>query len=427
MRLETLMNDSHEELTHSGVNGERMARRLYELSKIGLTEDGGSNRISFTKEEKEAKNLAKLWMEEAGLTVKEDGAGNVIGRLEGASSKAVVMSGSHLDSVPNGGHFDGPLGVLAAIEVAQAWKDTDFVPEKSYEVVVFTDEEGARFNSGLTGSRAITGTLDPDEKRTLTDADGKLFEDVMQENGLSLSSIKEAARDFTDVDAFVEVHIEQGKKLEKEDLPVGVVQGIAGPSWLDVTFTGAAGHAGNTPMDDRTDALVAAGIFIAEIEKLPSRFSPSAVATVGKVNVKPNGVNVIAGEVQMTVDVRDIHEDTRNSLQEAIFAKACEIAEERNIEVTTKEIMSAPPVKVTEEMQQKAAAAVQKAVDREPYFLPSGAGHDAMIMGKKTSIAMLFTRSRDGISHNPAEWSSLNDCVHTVHALKHLLEDLCAT
>nr|WP_246056197.1 Zn-dependent hydrolase [Alteribacter natronophilus] len=426
MRFESLIEDYNEALTHTGVNGERLARRLYELSKIGLTKDGGSNRISFTKEEQEAKNLAKVWMQEAGLTVKEDGAGNVIGRLEGASSKAVVMSGSHLDSVPNGGHFDGPLGVLAAIEVAQAWKDTDFVPEKSYEVVVFSDEEGARFNSGLTGSQALAGTFDPSEKKKLTDSDGKSFEDVMKENGLSLSSLQSAARDFSDVDAFVEVHIEQGKKLEKENLPVGVVQGIAGPSWLDVTFTGAAGHAGNTPMDDRADALVAAGLLIAEIEKLPSQFSSSAVATVGKLNVTPNGVNVIPGEVQMSVDVRDIHEDKRNALKEAIIAKACEIAEERSIKVETKETLSVPPINVTEKMQQKAAAAVRKVVNREPYFLPSGAGHDAMMIGKKTPIAMLFTRSRDGISHNPAEWSSLNDCVHTVHALKHLLEDLCA-
>ncbi|WP_280770678.1 Zn-dependent hydrolase [Salipaludibacillus daqingensis] len=423
---QTLMESYQSELSYSGVDGSRLAKRLHELSRIGLTEDDGCNRISFTKEEQQAKDLVKKWMEEAGLHVNQDGAGNVIGRIEGVSSTTTIMSGSHLDSVPNGGHFDGPLGVLSALEVVQAWKDTGYTPEKSYEVVVFTDEEGARFKSGLTGSQAMTGTFDLSQKQTLFDSEGQSFEEVLAQNNLSLATLKEAKRDFSSIEAFVEVHIEQGKRLEKEDLPVGVVQGIAGPSWVDVSFYGSAGHAGNTPMNDRQDALIAASHFITEIEKLPSKVSESAVATVGKLFVKPNGINVIPGEVQLTVDIRDIHEDTRDQLREDIFAKGKQIAAERNVQVELTEIMSTPPVKVKEEMQQKAAKAMEKSLNKKPYFLPSGAGHDAMIIGGQTDIAMLFTRSKDGVSHNPAEWSSLDDCVQTVHVLKNLLEELCS-
>ncbi|SDO38924.1 Zn-dependent hydrolase [Alkalicoccus daliensis] len=421
-----LMNSYDKSLSHSGVSGERLAKRLHAVSRIGLTGDDGSRRIAFSPEEQQAKDLVKDWMKKAGLQVTQDGAGNVIGRIEGKSSTATVMSGSHLDSVPNGGHFDGPLGVLAALEVAQSWKDENIVPEKSYEVIVFTDEEGARFNSGLTGSQAMTGEWTEEEKQNLRDENGLTFEQVLEENQLSLQTFREAKRSFDNIEAFVEVHIEQGKKLEKADLPVGVVQGIAGPSWLNVSFKGAAGHAGNTPMDDRQDALVAAGKFVSLVEKLPRKFNRTCVATVGKLEVKPNGVNVIPGEVNLTVDIRDIHEDTRDTLRDAIMLLAKEIASARKILIEVEEIMNVAPVQVTKEMQQKASNAAETVLNKKPLFLPSGAGHDAMIIGRKTDVAMLFTRSKDGVSHNPAEWSSLNDCVETVHVLKVLLEDLCS-
>ena len=412
--------------THSGINGERLAARFDALSKIGLGKQGSCNRLSFSKEEQAAKEQVMAWMEEAGMTVWQDGANNVIGRIEGSKSERLIMSGSHLDSVPEGGQFDGPLGVLSAIEVAQAWTDEGYIPKKSYEVVVFTDEEGARFKSGLSGSQAMTGEWRREQKLGLTDDNGQSFEDVLEDNGLSLTTFASSKRDFSTVDAFVEVHIEQGKRLEQADLPVGVVQGIAGPSWLDVTFTGAAGHAGNTPMDDRKDALIAASQFISAIESLPGDYSDSAVATVGQLYVKPNGVNVIPGEVSLTVDIRDIYKEPRDKLRDRIKSVADKIAERRGVGVTHKEVMYEDPVPVKDSLQKKAAQAVEAVTGKPAHFLPSGAGHDAMIIGKKTDIAMLFTRSLDGISHNPKEWSSLNDCVITVHALKHLLEDLMA-
>lgn len=246
-------------LSTAGVNGERIAERLHQLAQIGLTEQGGSSRMGFSPEERAAKERVKDWMREAGLNVHEDGAGNVFGRLEGTNQGAkAILSGSHVDSVPNGGHFDGPLGVLAALEVVEAWRETGYTPQKPFEVVIFTDEEGSRFKGGLLGSQAMVGETAEKVKEGLVDDEGRSFAEVLELDGLSVDSYRSAKRDLTQIETFVEVHIEQGKRLEKANVPVGVVTGIAGPCWMQVTFKGQAGHAGNTPMDDRQDALVAA-------------------------------------------------------------------------------------------------------------------------------------------------------------------------
>ncbi|WP_066172744.1 Zn-dependent hydrolase [Bacillus marinisedimentorum] len=421
----SLVNEYDKKFDRSGVKGERLAARLAQLAEIGLTADGGVNRIAFSPEERRAKELVKKWMQEAGLSVSEDGAGNVIGRIEGKEDKeTVIMSGSHVDSVPNGGHFDGPLGVLAALEVAEAWKSEGYEPLKSYEAVIFTDEEGARFNGGLTGSRAMTGEFDLAKQMKMKDVEGTPFEAVAASAGLDPQGFEKARRNLGNVAAFIEVHIEQGKRLEKEDLPVGVVTGIAGPCWLEVEFSGEAGHAGNTPMDQRHDALTAVSEFILQVESLPPESSSTAVATVGKLQVEPNGVNVIPGKVRLSVDVRDIEEKTRDELVGLITGKAEEIAGKRKVKAAINETLTVQPVPVTEELQTAASKSVEEALSIRPFHLPSGAGHDAMIMGRYVPMAMLFTRSKAGISHNPAEWSSLSDCIAAVHVLKRLVERL---
>ncbi|WP_221568388.1 Zn-dependent hydrolase [Alkalihalobacillus sp. TS-13] len=419
--LQQLLSDYDSSLSHSGVNGERLANRLEELSSIGCTSENGSYRLGFSAEERQAKELVKKWMTEAGLTVKEDRAGNVFGRKEGQNNLPAILSGSHVDSVPIGGHFDGPLGVLSALEVAQAWKETGYVPERPFEVVIFSDEEGSRFNGGLTGSTAFVGELDLERQRAMTDKDGLSFEQVLEKVGLSIETIAEAKRNAEEVALFVEVHIEQGKRLEKNDLPVGIVTGIAGPVWLEFTFDGEAGHAGNTPMNDRTDALAAASSFIGKVQELPETMSDSAVATVGKLNVYPNGVNVIPGQVKLYVDVRDIHEETRDQLINKILEAAEVIMGQTGVDVTWKEMIRKQPVPIRKDLQDLFSKAVE-ANGIEPFFLPSGAGHDAMIVGRHIPAAMLFVRSQDGVSHNPAEWSSLNDCIQGVHVLKTFLE-----
>lgn len=414
------------EKSHSkdGVSGERIAERLHQLAQIGLTEDNGSRRPGFSLLEREAKDLVVNWMQEAGLTVHEDGAGNILGRLEGKNyGVPAVMSGSHVDTVPNGGHFDGTVGVLAALEVAQAWKETGYTPEKSYEVVCFTDEEGSRFNGGLTGSEAMVGDTDMEDMVKRVDFDDRLFEDVIADVGLTVEGYKKAKRDLKEIETYVEVHIEQGKRLEKEGLPCGIVSGIAGPYWLKVIFKGLAGHAGNTPMNDRKDAMVAASEFILRVSELPELINDTSVATVGNVTVKPNGTNVIPGEVILQVDIRDIQFDTRKELIEKIIETGKIIAEKSDIEFTSEHVHDAPPVPVSPE-RQELLEEVMKEQGIRPYRLPSGAGHDAMILGQYLPAAMLFVQSKAGISHNPLEWSELNDIVQTIHVLKKYIEKI---
>ncbi|SFD45584.1 allantoate deiminase [Lentibacillus persicus] len=405
-----------------GVSGERLAKRLDAIAQIGLTKEAGSHRPGFSLEEKEAKELVAQWMREAGLDVRHDGAGNVFGRLAGKNDeKPALLSGSHLDSVPNGGHFDGPLGVLAALEVAEAWRETGFQPEQPYEVVVFTDEEGSRFNGGFHGSEAVVGNVDIETKLNLTDYNGADFSEVLEEVGLSVDGYVGAERSAEEIEMFVEVHIEQGKQLERENLPCGIVTGIAGPCWLEFTFTGEAGHAGNTPMEDRKDALVAASEFIGAVNTLPAGISETAVATVGKIDNTPNGVNVIPGSVTLYVDIRDIFKETRDELVTQVLAMADKVAEKHNVSVSHDEKMRVAPVPINKDLQKLLAASSQER-NITPYYLPSGAGHDAMIIGAKWPVAMLFTQSKDGTSHNPDEWSDLNDCVQPIHVLKDFLE-----
>ncbi|GGH79961.1 allantoate deiminase [Pullulanibacillus pueri] len=419
---EKLMKDYDTSLDADGVSGKRLAQRLSALSEIGLTDEHGSYRIGFSQEEKQAKQLVKQWMNEAGLEVSEDGAGNVFGRLSGRNPhRPAILSGSHVDSVPNGGHFDGPLGVLAALEVVEAWKATGFVPESPYEVVIFTDEEGSRFNGGLTGSRAMTGEIDREAQQQLVDIHGDPFEKVIEKVGLSVNTFAASQREMSDIKGYVEIHIEQGKRLEKAGVPVGIVTGIAGPSWLEMTFTGDAGHAGNTPMDDRRDALLAASQFVVAVNALPQQVSSTAVATVGKLDVHPNGTNVIAGQVTLTVDIRDIDETQRDRLIELIIQSATSICEAHQIDLEWKETQHVKPVPIKESMQEKLSSAIQ-AKGIAPVYLTSGAAHDAMIMGHHVPVAMIFVQSKDGVSHNPAEWSSLNDCVQSAHVLKQFVE-----
>lgn len=419
-----LMEDYDEGNDKYGVSGKRLAYRLNEIAQIGLTEENGSNRPGFSKGELAAKRLVAKWMQEAGLEVSMDGAGNMIGRLEGSEPHLpTIMSGSHVDSVPNGGHFDGTLGVLSALEVVEAWRATGYRPRKNYEIMIFSDEEGARFNGGLLGSQALIGDYQMEQLTKLVSVDGLFFEEVLHEVGLSKESFQQALRDFSNVELFIEVHIEQGKRLERAGLPCGIVNGIAGPCWLEVTFTGTAGHAGNTPMNDRKDALVAASEFITNVHTLPRTVNDTAVATIGKMHISPNGVNVIPGEVKLYVDIRDIYEETRNTLVEKVIFEAERVADKHQITLSYSKTMETPPVPIKEE-KQRLLEEVLLEHSIEPMRIPSGAGHDAMIIGQKTDIAMLFVKSINGISHNPLEWSELNDCVQAVQVLKRFIEKI---
>jgi allantoate deiminase len=417
-----LLTDYDQTWSKNGVSGERIAKRLGDLSKIGLTSQHGVSRVGFSPLEQQAKELVMKWMKDGGMAVTQDGAGNVIGRIAGQDNKEdSIASGSHVDSVPEGGHFDGPLGVIAALEVAESWKEQGIIPSKPYEVYVFTDEEGTRFNGGLTGSRAMTGALDMNTQVTLKDVDGLTFEEVLTTTGKTLEGFSQAKRENLGIERFIEVHIEQGKKLEQTNLPVGIVKGIAGPSWTEIIFDGKAGHAGNTPMNDRQDAMTAASELILYIEKAPSLVSATGVATVGKIQVEPNGANVIPGKVTLITDIRDIEEHSRDQIVSNVVTKAHEIATSRNVKVTITEKMRTPPVPIGEEMT-GILNTVFDDMNINKEYLVSGAGHDAMMLGAHIPVAMIFARSKDGVSHNPAEWTTLTDCTISAHVLKHSIE-----
>ncbi len=401
------------------IDAERLWFRLYELAKIGRSEGGGVTRLSFTEEERAAKDLVVSYMREAGLEVREDVAGNLIGRREGSEPEMpVVLAGSHVDSVPNGGDFDGPLGVLAAVEALQVMEERDLNTQRPIEVVAFTDEEGARFGFGMIGSRATAGTLTP-EDLDREDENGVSIAQAMRDRSLDPERIGEAARPAGSIYAYVELHIEQGKILENEALPVGVVTGIAGPVWLRLILEGEAGHAGTTPMGLRRDALSAAAAIIGTIEREAAR-TGTTVGTVGQLELKPGGINIIPGHVSFSLDLRDIDQDVRDEVEARISDKARRICEERGIVLETQTLQRLPPV-LCSDLVREAAKEACDALAFEPFELASGAGHDGMHLADLCSMGMVFVRSKDGLSHNPEEYSSREDCAAGAEVLYHTL------
>lgn len=395
---------------HNMIQGDRIWKRIFELAEIGKREEGGVTRLSFTDEESAAKELAASYMEAAGLSVYEDAVGNLIGRREGRDPSApVVLVGSHLDSVYNGGNFDGPLGVLAGIEIIQAMHDRGIETEHPIEVVAFTDEEGARFGFGMVGSRALAGTLTPEDLRRYEDERGTSMAEAMRDSGLDPDSIGDAARAPGSVKAYVELHIEQGRLLENADLPVGIVTGIAGPLWLRFVLEGEAGHAGTTPMELRRDALAAAVHIMRSVEAEASR-TGTTVGTVGQLSLSPGGINIIPGRVEFSLDLRDIDEQVRDEVEQRIVQEANELCDERGIGLSTETLQRVTPVPCSESMQNATKSACEK-IGLKPYFLASGAGHDGMQLKDLCPVGMIFVRSKGGISHNPAEWTSQEDCI----------------
>ena len=390
------------------VDGERLWRRLSELAEVGKQESGGVTRLSFTDEERAAKNLVASFMEEAGLVVREDAVGNLYGRREGNDPDApAVLVGSHVDSVYEGGNFDGPLGVLAGIEVVQAMEEGGVETDHPVEVVAFTDEEGARFSFGMIGSRALAGHLSTGDLEH-EDGDGISVADAMRGYGLDPERIEDARRQQGSLAAYLELHIEQGRVLEAENLPAGIVTGIAGPVWLRFSIRGESGHAGATPMNRRHDALAAAAQLVGVVEEEASS-APSAVGTVGQIEARPGGINIIPGGVDFSVDLRDIDVGVRDAVEGRIRERAQEICDRRGVELGLEELQRLDPAPCSEEVRDVISRACEE-VGIRPHSLPSGAGHDGMHLASICPMGMIFVRSKDGISHNPREWSSQEDC-----------------
>jgi len=405
------------------VNSDRLWAHVMELGKIGEDEQGGVTRFSFTELERQAKHQVTSYMMKAGMSVREDAAGNLIGLYKGIYANApVVVTGSHIDTVKHGGKFDGALGVLAAIEAVHTMHENGIQPKHPIEVVAFSDEEGSRFGFGMIGSRALAGTL-KQENLLQRDEQGVSIAEAMQTAGFDPTLIAAAARQPHQIKGYVELHIEQGKVLEQLDQPVGIVTGIAGPLWLQFTLVGQAGHAGATPMPMRRDPLQAATAIFDFIYRETRQFEP-AVATVGKLQLLPGGVNIIPGEVQFSLDLRHIDETQRNELEQRIRSFTDHICKEQDIQYSIELLQRVPPAPSSPEIISTIEKAAQQLGITAIPQLVSGAGHDGMQFHSLCPIGMIFVRSKDGISHHPDEWSSKEDCAAGTNLLYYTLLQL---
>ena len=391
------------------INKERLEKRIHELAEIGKISETGVCRLALSKEDKQAVDTVKRWMEDAGLAARIDHFGNLIGRLEGKNPDApILMVGSHIDSQPYGGRFDGVIGVLGALEVVQTMIEKNIVPDTPIEVVAFCDEEGCRFNKGLFGVRGILGKLEEGELER-KDKNGVTRREALIEFGCDPTRFKESEYKEGSIGAFLELHIEQGPILEAKGVPVGIVTGISGPLWLSVELEGFAGHAGSVPMSMRQDALVGAAKVIVALNELASQ-DPSAptVGTVGSLQVFPDSRNIIPEKVTFTVDLRDIDINRRHVLEAKLRNQIKEITETHGLRCTISEDTNSEPRYCSERLM-NIMRQQSEVIGLNPIELMSGPFHDSLSMSYACEYGMIFVRCKDGISHNPKEFSTIED------------------
>lgn len=378
-----------------------------------LTEEGGAITRRFaTPALRESGGLVAEWMAAAGMTVRRDAIGNVIGRVGGAEPRTLLI-GSHLDTVRNAGRYDGILGVLVAIECVALLRDSGGELPYAVEVLAFADEEGVRYGTAYLGSSVVAGCFDPAclERR---DADGVKMADAIRAFDGDPESLALARRDPADLIGYYEVHIEQGPVLEDEDVPLGVVSAIAGQTRVTVTFSGLAGHAGTVPMNLRRDALCAAAEWIATVEAT-ARERPGLVATIGELSVRPGASNVIPSEATLSLDVRHADDGERERARDELRRRADAIAARRGIDVEWDLVQETSAVECSPDLTDRLGEAILAGGHRI-IRLPSGAGHDAAVISTIAPVAMLFVRCLAGISHNPAESVTQADVAAAISA-----------
>ncbi len=388
------------------VNADRLWDSLMEMAKIGATPKGGVCRLALSDEDKAARDLFVRWCKEAGCTVSVDAMGNIFGRRKGKNDKLPpIMSGSHIDSQPTGGKFDGIYGVMAGLEVIRALNDAGFETEAPIEVVCWTNEEGSRFAPAMTASGVFAGEFTLDYGLSRPDKDGKTLGEELRRIGYA----GDMACGGRKVGAFFEAHIEQGPILEADKKTIGVVQGVQGIRWYELNVTGMEAHAGTTPMRRRKDALVGVARMVSEAHRIGMAQLPFGRSTVGMMQVKPNSRNTIPGHVFFTVDLRHPDAETLVGMGKA-FQQSCEaIAQETGLTLDFKEIWYSPPVKFDAACVRAVEnAASNLGMAHEPII--SGAGHDAVYLSRVAPTAMVFIPCEDGISHNEIEAATKTDC-----------------
>lgn len=389
----------------------RVKRHIEAIAEFTSTPGNGTTRLTFSEQDRQARAYIKQVMNDCGLEVREDGFGNIFGKMEGTIEGApAVLIGSHFDSVPRGGAYDGPAGVIAGLEVARLFRENGLKPKYPLEAVAMIEEEGGRFVGGLLGSRSMLGVVSAEEFAATTDKDGISTVEAMR--AIGLDPTLPGKREASGIRAFLELHIEQGPILEEEGIPIGIVEAIVGLTQIQVTVRGSAGHAGTTPMERRADALVAASKIIAALPELAARQGGGTVATVGRLNVLPNGANVIPDRVTFTVDLRAAREEDVQGMLERAEELARSV-EGNGIGVDVERQLYIRPKRMSDRVRGLLESA-SETLGFASRPLNSGAGHDAMIFSDFTEVGMLFVPSRGGLSHCPEEWSDAADIAKAI-------------
>ena len=391
------------------INAARLSAHFKQMSAIGKIGETGTCRPAHSSEEKQAFELASTWMHEAGMKTRIDNFGNLIGHLEGSKPELpVMMMGSHLDSQPYGGRFDGVAGVLCAIEAVTTLHEQGIKPERSIEIISFADEEGWRFTKGLFGSRGILGKLEEGELQR-TDKDGVTREQALKDFGCDITKFKDSEYVAGSIYCFLELHIEQGPILDWGHKPIGIVTGISGPLWLTVKLKGMAGHTGSVPMPLRKDALLGAAKIIVGLNEIVTSVPDApTVGTVATIKVFPASRNIIAEECEFTLDLRDIDLDRRNKYEKQVRNLIATTAEQHGLTYEISEDTNSEP-RYCADWIKEIIGAECAALGVDAPKLMSGPFHDALALSYVCDYGMIFIRCKDGISHNPLEFSTDED------------------
>lgn len=393
------------------INEQRLMTHIRGLAEFGTNPQGGVSRVAYSDADKQGREYVMGLMKDAQLDVSIDAAANIIGRRAGRVNKLPpLLIGSHIDTVPEGGNYDGVVGSLGAIEVAQTLAENKITLRHPLEVVIFQNEEG-----GLIGSRAMNGEL-TEKELDLVSRSGKTIREGIKFIGGDPSKLGEVKRER--IGAYLELHIEQGNTLESEKINIGVVEGIVGINWWDVTIEGFANHAGTTAMNNRQDALLAAARFIQAVNRIVTSVPGRQVGTVGRINALPGAPNVIPGKVVLSLELRDLDAAKIKSLYDKIYAEAQQIATESRTKFDFQEINVNTPAPTNQFMRSHITEAAH-ALGLTTKLMPSGAGHDAQDMAKLGAVGMIFVPSVGGISHSPREFSHPADIANGANVLLH--------
>jgi beta-ureidopropionase / N-carbamoyl-L-amino-acid hydrolase len=395
------------------IDKRRLMRDLNAIGRIGIGDHGSVTRLVFSIKELRSRQVLIHLMRQAGLKIHVDAIGNIFGRLDGADPKApALLAGSHLDTVIHGGKYDGPVGVIGALEAVRTIRENKITLRAPLEVVCFIGEESSRFGFSTLGSSLVAGEVHPKDLTNAVDAQGTKLADVLSSLGISPRNLSRLARDPKSMKAYLELHIEQGPILEAKAKRIGLVTSIAAPSRFKVIFTGQADHSGTTPMEMRKDALVAAAQLIEYVEKICRKFSSMekgrVVGTVGAMKIEPGVINAVPGRAELSIDIRSTSAQAKDKVARLVKQRGAAIARDRGIAIEVLNIRAEDPVPLDKRLLRVTRQLCdEKAIDYE--IMPSGAGHDAMQMAKITPAGMIFIPSRRGISHNPLEWTDPDD------------------